>query len=476
MKYLLIPSLLVFATLGAQAQTSPKDVISRMNEAEATYDDIALKIWSYAEVGYQETKSSSLLQQQLQKEGFEVKNIFADEPTSFVASYGSGHPIIAILAEFDALPELEQEAWSPTYKPVAGAKAGHGCGHNLIGTGAAAAASSVKAWMSATGQKGTLRVYGCPAEEGGSGKVYMVRDGLFKDVDAVLHWHPSDFNSASPASNLANKSAKFRFHGSVAGAVAAQPRNAIKSLEAMDVMVALMRDQMPPDCVIQYAIEHGGSAPNVPTMFSESFYYARNHSRLLAQEAFLILQKAAEGAAIGTGTKMEFEIIHGNFEILPNDTLARVMYANMVKVGGYKYTPEEKEFAEKLGHTLPGARGGAVELAEMIQPYQTNPPITQASTDVGDVSWNVPTAGCMAAVVAPGVPLHSWQATACTGTTIGLKGMMVAAKTLALTAMDLFQQPETLEKAKSEMVQRRGSDFVYLPLVGNRKPPLTYRN
>jgi aminobenzoyl-glutamate utilization protein B len=459
-----------------RAQSNKTEVLARLDATKATYEDIALKIWSYAEMGYQEKKSSALLQAQLKQEGFEVKNVYPDEPTSFIASYGSGHPIIAILGEFDALPELSQEAWSPVHKPLPGAKAGHGCGHNLFGAGDAAAAAAVKAWMIATGQKGTLRYYGCPAEEGGSGKVYQVRDGLFKDVDAVVHWHPGDHNSADPASNLANKSAKFRFHGSVAGEGFAQPHNAIKGMEAMDLMVALMRDQMPPDCVIQYAIEHAGQAPNVPTMFAENFYYARNHSRLKAQEAFLLIQHAAEGAAIGTGTKMDFEIIHGNFEILPNDTLSRVMYANMVKVGGYTYTAEEKAFAQKLGHTLPGARTGAIELAEEIQPYNPNPPVTQASTDVGDVSWNVPTVGCIAAVVAPGVPLHSWQATACTGTTIGLKGMMVAAKTVALTAMDLFLQPDTLVKAKAELVERRGADFVYEPLVGNRKPPLDLRN
>ncbi|HKB92374.1 MAG TPA: amidohydrolase [Opitutaceae bacterium] len=460
----------------ARAQATKEDVLTRMDETKATYADIAAKIWSYAEVGYQETKSSGLLQEQLKKEGFEVKNALADEPTSFIASYGSGHPIIAIIGEFDALPELSQEAWSPVKKPLPGAKAGHGCGHNLFGAGSASAAAAVKAWMIATGQKGTLRYYGCPAEEGGSGKVYMVRAGLFDDVDAVIHWHPSDQNSASPISNLANKSAKFRFHGSVSGEGNSQPRSAIKGMEAMDVMVAMMRDQMPSDTVVQYAIEHGGSAPNVPTMFAESFYYVRHHSRLSAEESFQIVLKAAQGAATGTGTKVDWEIIHGNHELLPNDTLNRVMYENMVKVGGYTYTAEEKAFAEKLGHSLPTARTGALELSEMIQPYQTNLPPGQFSTDVGDITWNVPTAMCFAAVVAPGVPLHSWQATACTGTSIGFKGMMVAAKTLALTAMDLFGQPDTLAKAKAELMQRRGPDFKYQPLVGNRKPPLDYRN
>jgi len=464
------------ASIGARAQTTKDEVLARMDQTKAAYEDIALKIWSYAEVGYQETKSTALLQAQLKSEGFEVKNALADEPTSFVATYGSGHPVIAIIGEFDALPELSQEAWSPVHKPLPGAKAGHGCGHNLFGSGSASAAVAVKAWMVATGQKGTLRYYGCPAEEGGSGKVYMVRAGVFNDVDAVLHWHPSDQNNANPTTNLANKSAKFRFHGSVTGEGSLEPRSAIKGMEAMDMMVALMRDQMPPDSVIQYALLHGGQAPNVPTMFAESFYYARNHSRLAVEEAFQDIVKAAQGAATGTGTRLDWEIIHGNHELLPNDTLSRVMYSNMVKVGGFTYTPDERAFAQKLGRTLPSARTGAVELSEMIQPYQENLPPGQFSTDVGDITWIVPTAMCFAAVVPPGVPLHSWQATASTGTTIGLKAMMVAAKTIALTAMDLFGQPDTLAKAKTELLQKRGPDFVYKPLVGDRKPPLDYRN
>ena len=466
---------LAFATV-AFAQTTKPAVLARMNETKATYEDIALKIWGFAELGYQETKSSALLQEQFKKEGFELKVGLVGEPTSFIASYGSGTPVIAIIGEFDALPELSTEAWSPTRKPIAGAKAGHGCGHNLFGSGSAAAAVAVKDWMKATSQKGTLRYYGCPAEEGGSGKVYMVRDGLFADVDAVLHWHASDRNTANPQSNLANKSAKFRFHGSVVGEQASQPRNAIKGMEAMDVMVALMRDQMPPDSIVQYALLHGGQAPNVPTMFAENFYYFRNHSRVLAEEGFRAVVHAAEGAAIGTGTKMDYEIMHGNYEILPNDTLNRVMHANMVTVGGFTFTDEEKAFAEKLGRSLPGARTAALELAETIQPYDPNPPLGQFSTDTGDVTWNVPTAMCMAAVTVPGVPLHSWQATACTGTTIGLKGMMVAAKTIALTTIDYFQQPDLLVKAKAEFAQRRGADFKYVALVGDRKPPLDFRN
>ena len=462
--------------LAAHAQTTKPAVLAHMNETKATYEDIALKIWGYAELGYQETKSSALLQSQLKAEGFEVKAGLAGEPTAFIASYGSGQPVIAIIGEFDALPELSTEAWSPTRKPIAGAKAGHGCGHNLFGAGSAAAAVAAKDWMKSTGQKGTLRYYGCPAEEGGSGKVYMVRDGLFAGVDAVLHWHASDRNTANPQSNLANKSAKFRFHGSVVGEQASQPRNAIKGMEAMDIMVALMRDQMPPDSIVQYALLHGGQAPNVPTMFAENFYYFRNHSRVLAEEGFRAVVHAAEGAALGTGTKMDFEIMHGNHELLPNDTLNRVMHANMVTVGGFTFTDEEKAFAEKLGHSLPGARTAALELAETIQPYDPNPPIGQFSTDVGDITWNVPTAMCMAAVTVPGVPLHSWQATACTGTTIGLKGMMVAAKTLALTTIDYFQQPALLVKAKAELLQRRGADFKYAPMVGDRKPPLDFRN
>ena len=466
------------ALLGAaRAQTTKPEVLARIDASRKTYEDIALKIWGYAEVGYHETKSSGLLQSQLQSEGFDVKAGVAEIPTAFIASYGSGHPVIAILGEFDALPGVSQEA-VPERKERAGATAGHACGHHLFGTGSIEAAIAVKDWMKATGQKGTVRFYGTPAEEGGGGKVYMVRAGLFDDVDTVLHWHAGDRNMVRETSSLANKSAKFRFHGMPSHAAAApeRGRSALDGIESMDYMVNMMREHIPDSTRIHYVITHGGEAPNVVPEFAEAFYYVRSPSRVTDAEIFDRVVKAAEGAALGTGTKMDYEIIHGVYELLANETLCRVMQPNLELVGGVPYTPEERAFAEKIGHTLFG-KPPAPEIAAMVEPFDSHPLGSGgASTDVGDVSWTVPTVGLSTATWVPGTPAHSWQAVAAGGTTIGLKGMVVAAKTIALTAMDLFTHPELIAKAKAEFEQKRGPGFKYVPLVGDRKPPLDYRN
>ena len=457
------------------AQTSKPDVIGDINATKGTYEEIALKIWGYAEVGYQETKSSSLLQAQLTKEGFKVEAGVAGMPTAFVASYGSGHPIIGIMGEFDALPGVSQEA-VPERKPIVGQVAGHACGHHVFCAGSISAAIAVKHWMTATKQAGTIRFYGTPAEEGGSGKVYMVRAGLFNDVDAMLHWHAGDRNAVSLGSTLANKSAKFRFHGIASHAAAApeRGRSALDGVESMDYMVNMMREHVPDSTRIHYVITKGGEAPNVVPAFAEVFYYARSPSRQILQEVWSRMEKAAQGAAMGTGTTVDWEVIGGVYEVLPNEPLARAMHANLVTVGGVTYSDEEKLFAEKLARTLYG-KPPAIETAAMVQPL--NPDATgSASSDVGDVSWTVPTTGLTAATWVPGTPAHSWQAVACGGTGIALKGMVVAAKTIALTAIDLFTTPELVAKGKAELAKRRGTDFKYEALIGDRKPALDYRN
>jgi len=471
----LLPLALAACSL-ARGQMTKQDVLAKIEASKPTYNQIALDIWSYAEVGYQEVKSTARLQNQLRAEGFEVRSGIVGEPTAFIATYGSGHPIIAIVGEFDALPGLSQEAGNPEHHSL-GARAGHGCGHNTFGTGSAMAAAAIKAWMESTGQKGTLRFYGCPAEEGGSGKVYMVRAGLFDDCDAVLHWHPGDRNDADPESNLANMSAKFRFTGTQGVASTPSARSALKGIQVMDLAVNVMKDQMPYETVVQAVVTHGGEAPNVAPGFAESFYYSRNHNRKAMQQVFNMLADASHGAAIATGTKTTYEVIHGNFELLPNDTMSRVIYANMVSVGGFSYTPEETAFANKLRETLFSQDHlPPLDSTEKIKPYDPDPAPGTFSTDVGDVSWAAPTAGLRTAVVVPGVSLHSWQAAACTGISIGLKGMLLASKTLALSAVDFYTHPETLVKAKAEWEQRRGPNFVYKPLIGNRQPPLDYRN
>jgi aminobenzoyl-glutamate utilization protein B len=464
--------------LGLLAQTTKPEVLKRMEATRAPYEDIAIKIWNYAEIGYQELKSSALLQDQLRKEGFAVESGVAAIPTAFVASYGSGRPVIAILAEFDALPGISQQA-VPEKLERPGSNAGHACGHNLFGAGSVQAAAAVKEWMKATGQKGTLRVYGTPAEEGGSGKVYMVRSGLFNDVDVAMHWHPGDRNGITMASSLANRSGKFRFKG-VASHAAGSPdrgRSALDGVEAMNHMANMLREHVPDSTRIHYVITRGGEAPNVVPAFAEVYYYVRSPNREIVNEVWARLENSARGAALGTGTTAEWEITGGVYELLPNEALGRLMHENFAAVGGVTYTPEEREFALKIGKSVFG-KPPAPETAELIQPFNPAPREGGGggSTDVGDVSWVVPTVGLRAATYAPGTPGHSWQAVACAGSTIGLKGMAVASRAMAGTMIDLFKQPDVIAKAKAELDKRRGADFKYSAMLGDRPPALNYRD
>lgn len=464
---------LLFAFFG-KAQKKTSDVLKKLDSKAEVYGEIAQDIWNLAEMGYQEEKSSALLQETLRAEGFTIKKGVAAIPTAFIAEYGSGMPVIAILGEYDALPGLSQQAVPE--KKSAGKAAGHACGHHLFGTASTAAAIATKDWMTATQTKGTVRFYGTPAEEGGSGKVYMVRAGLFDDVDIALHWHPSAQNAASAGAALANKSAKFRFYGVSSHAAAAPQmgRSALDGVEAMNAMVNMMREHIIQEARIHYVITDGGKAPNVVPNFAEVYYYARHNTRDVVIDIFDRIVKAAEGAALGTGTTMDYEMIGGTHELLPNLTLQKVMHDNLSKVGGITYTDEEKVFADKIAVSL-GQKEADLATAMNIQPYKTEARAF-GSTDVGDVSFTVPTVGMGAATWVPGTPAHSWQAVAAGGTSIGKKGMMVAAKTLTLTAIDLFKDSDLVAKAKAEFIEKRGADFEYIPLLGDRAPALDYRN
>ena len=458
---------------------APDDRASLIQSIEAkreSYATVAKQIWGFAEVGYQEQKSSALLQQQLRAAGFQVKAGVADIPTAFVATFGSGKPIIGVVGEFDALPGLSQEAQTAQRHAIEENAPGHGCGHNLLGTGALAAAVAVKEWMVASGQKGTLRYYGTPAEEGGSGKVYMVRAGLFSDVDVAVSWHPGDRNEASPTSSTANITAKFRFHGVAAHAAAApdRGRSALDAVEAMDYMVNMMREHVPQETRIHYIITRGGAAPNIVPDFAEAYYYARQPNMPILDKIWDRIVDTAKGAALGTGTTMDVEVTGAVYNVLPNEYLSGVMNRNLERVGGFTYTPEEAKFAEELRKTLTDPPDVAVGSQEKIRPMRSGA-VMSASTDYADVSWNVPAVSMSGATFAPGVPAHSWQATACAGSTIGVKGMMVAAKSMALTTVDLFTDPTHIQKARAEFDQKRGPNFVYKTRLADRKPALDYR-
>lgn len=473
-KKITLMSMAIGLSYGVMGQTADKKkILNSLVAKTEKYTKVAKDIWGFEEVGYMEEKSSALLASELEKSGFTITKGVADIPTAFVATYGSGKPVIAILAEYDALPGLSQ-----TGNPVQetnGGKAGHGCGHNLFGTASTAAAIAVSEWMKTSGKTGTIKLMGCPAEEGGSGKVYMVRAGLFNDVDATLHWHPGNMNSAGTMTSAANISGKFRFKGIAAHASSApeKGRSALDAVEAMDNMVNLMREHIPSNTRVHYVITRGGEAPNVVPAFAESYYYVRNPDKQVVKDVWARVVKAAEGAAMGTGTKMELEITGGVYNMLPNVAMGKIMDANLRIVGGFAYTPEEKVFAQKIQTTFQTGTAPSLASTAEIQPFENEE--TLGSSDVSDVSWTVPTTGLYTATFVPGSSGHSWQNVAAAGTSIGAKGMMIAAKTLALSAYDLFTNPDILKAATKEFVEKRGADFKYEPMLGDRKPALDYR-
>lgn len=448
-------------------------ILTELETSTANYAKIAMQIWEYAEMGYQEEQSSTLLQQTLREAGFSIEAGVAGIPTAFVAEYNNNGPVIAILGEYDALPGLSQKA--VPYKVTNNKRAGHACGHHLFGTGSVAAAISLKQYVEKNKIKGTIRFYGCPAEEGGSGKVYMTRAGLFDDVDIALHWHADDENAASPRPALANKSAKFRFYGRSAHAAGApeQGRSALDAVEAMNHMTNLMREHMDTSARIHYVITRGGEAPNVVPDFAEVYYYSRHPKRDKVIALFDRIINAAKGAALGTETEMEFEMIGGTHDLLYVPSFQKMVHNNFKKLGGYTYNEEEKEFAQKISKTL--EKPLDMKYIHNVAPYDINVK-AGGSTDVGDVSYTVPTAGLRAATWVPGTPSHSWQAVAAGGTSIGIKGMMKAAKVLTLTGIQLLENPKLIEKIQKEFNEIRGEKFNYVPLLGNRSPALDYRN
>ena len=473
-------ALLVAAVSPALAQrpapAAPKTapMLTGLDAAAAHYSDVAKQIWGFAEVGYMEEKSSALLQSELKAAGFTVKPGVAGEPTAFIAEHGSGKPVIAILGEFDALPGLSQEA-VPERRVIRAGAPGHGCGHHLFGTASVAGAIALKQWMQANNVKGTLRMIGTPAEEGGAGKVYMVRDGVFDDVDAVIAWHPGDDNSVTGERTMANISGKFRFHGVSAHAAGApeRGRSALDAVEAMDFMTNYLREHIPDGSRIHYVITDGGRAPNVVPDEAEVYYVARHVEMTIVKDIWAKITNAAKGAALGTGTTFDLQLVGSVYALMPNETLAKVQQRALETVGGYTYTAEERVFAERLQKS-DQFTAVPFETTAKVKPLA----IGQAgvgSTDVGDVSWVVPTVQLSAATWVPGTSAHSWQAVAAGGMSIGFKGMMIAAKTMALTGADLFTSPAIIDAAKAELLAKRGPSFKYETALGTQKPQLDYR-
>ena len=459
----------------ALALVTQDDLMQRVDARAARFGDVSRKIWEFAEVGYKERRSVDLLAAELTAAGFTVKAGVGDIPTAFTATWGQGGPLIGILGEYDALPGLSQEDVAEK-KPREGLASGHGCGHNLFGAASAFAAHAVKERLAASGREGTVRFYGCPAEEGGGGKIYMVRAGAFKDCDVVLAWHPAGENRASLQSNLANITAKFRYHGRAAHA-AGSPEKGRSALDAVALFthaVDLLREHVPQATRLHYVITSGGSAPNVVPYFAEVYLYARHPEMDALDDVWARVKKCAEAGALATETRLEMELVNSAYNLLPNESLTRLFDRHLKAIGGVEYGAEEQAFAEALRKTFPPGVKADLGLEKIVGPVETG--TSFGSTDVGDVSWVVPTAQFRAATFVPGTPGHSWQAVACSGSSAGRKGMVVAAKVLGLAAWELLTTPAEVEKARESFRKASEGRTYRSRLPETQKPPLTYRD
>jgi len=447
-------------------------VLDRVASHATRFESISRQIWETPELGFHETKSSALLQNELRANGFTVKSGLAGMPTAFTAEFGSGKPVIALMGEFDALPGLSQKE-STVLSPVTEGAPGHGCGHNLLGSASALAAVAVKEEMQARGFKGTLRYFGTPAEEGGGGKIYLIHAGLFRDVDAVLDWHPSDSNRVNLGSSLANNAALFRFHGTASHAALApeRGRSALDGVMIMLNAVEMLREHVPQETRIHYIISNGGAAANVVPAFAEVHLVARHPDAGVLAGVWERILKCAQAGALASETRLEVVQSTNYANIVPNDVLSDVLGRAMVQAGGYEYTPAEQTFAAEIQKTL-GAAGERSDPGKVVADHST--PQGMASSDAGDVSWNVPYANFTAATFAPGVAAHTWQAAACAGSSLGRKGMLVAARTLALGALELFEKPDELSAARSAFEKRLGGRTWETHIEAGSKPPLDY--
>jgi aminobenzoyl-glutamate utilization protein B len=455
-------------------QTALRAVEERRREIAA----VNRAIWEFAEVGLEEKKSSALLVAQLKEAGFDVKTGVADMPTAFVATYGSGKPIIGILAEYDALPGLSQKV-SPEREPVDEGAPGHGCGHSGLGAGALGAALAVKAAMEEHRLPGTIRLYGTPAEETVIGKVYMLLGGEFKDLDVCLHWHPAARNEAWSGSSKAVVSVKFTFTGTAAHAAGSPDsgRSALDAVELMNIGVNYMREHVKEDARFHYVITDGGGAPNVVPATATVWYYLRADDHKDVESYYKWVNDIARGAALMTQTKLAVQVETDCHELIPNTPLSELLVKSLTAVGAPTFTDEERAFARRLQQPLIEEFGTQFPLAidEGIHPLSSSSDPAKGSTDVGDISWFVPTGGLRTTCMVAKSPGHSWQNVATIGSTIGEKGTIYAAKVLAITAIDLLEKPELIAAAKSDW-QTRMKDREYTTLVPKgQKAPVKIR-
>ena len=436
-------------------------------------------IWTFAELGLEEHRSAARLVGVLKKAGFKVRQGVSNMPTAFVAEYGSGKPVIGILAEYDALPDLSQDAGGQR-KPVLGRSTGHGCGHCALGTAAVGAALAAKQVMEKHKLKGTLRVYGTPAEETVIGKVYMKLDGQFNDLDACLHWHPGNKNQILYGSSKALVSAKFTFTGLAAHASGSphKGKSALDGVELMNVGVNYMREHIKETSRIHYVITKGGGAPNVVPAHAQVWYFVRANAHEDAESQFDWVRDIAEAAAKMSRTKVAVQIDTDCHEIIPNLPLSKLLYRNFQRIGPPRFDKADLELARQLQSALRADLGlkESKPLNDTLEALPAKPyPASGGSTDVGDISWHVPTGGIGTVCFAAGSPGHSWQNVAAVGSPIGHKGLLVAAKVLALSTVELLQDEKLLEEAKKDFQERMKGRKYTTRIPRGQKAPKSIR-
>ncbi len=446
------------------------------------------KVWEFAELGLIEFKSSVLLANELEKQGFRVDRGIAGMPTAFVATWGEGKPVIGIMGEYDALPGLSQKK-VPRKEPLETGKPGHGCGHNIHGTSGMAATIAVRKAMEKHKIKGTIKFFGCPAEENFDGKVFMVRDGYFDNVNAVISHHPNSMNGATLESSLAVTSVKFHFHGkaSHAGDSPEHGRSALDAVELMNMGVNYLREHVIQDARIHYIIEKGGDQPNIVPSYARSWYYVRAPERDQVEFIYDWILDIAKGAAMMTKTGVKVELLEGVYNYIPNRTIAELIVKNMREIGLPKYSQEDLKFAEEIAKTIDpemklaqlkkSKRPGWERLVDKLIDDEIPDPwgegeTSHGSTDVADVSWLAPTVEFGTASGVLGTPGHSWQDVAESGVGLGHESLIFAAKVMAATAIDLLTKEDVLKKAKEEHRRRIGNKKYRSPIPPDHKPPL----
>ncbi|MDX1627681.1 MAG: amidohydrolase [Fulvivirga sp.] len=456
--------------LAQKINKEKKQVIEFVESHEQKLTALSDKIWGFEEIAFQEEKSAKALADFARSQGFKVNMGVAGIPTAFTAEYGSGTPVIGILGEFDALPGLSQKA-VPVKDPRNEGAPGHGCGHNLFGTASLGAASAIKALIEKGEFNGTIRFYGTPAEEKYFGKLWMIREGLFDDVDVVLDWHPSAETQADVQSSLALVDFIVEFHGQAAHA-SGDPwngRSASDALELYTTGINYYREHIKPTVRIHYHIQDGGQVVNVVPDYAKIWTRVRDTKREGMQQVWKHVERIAEGAAIMADVDYEISLVSGLHEVLVNRTGGKVMQKNLEYLGEIEYTEEEVAFAKKIQEATGKPQVGMDSDIEPLEETKEHP--MGGSTDVGDVSYVVPTIRLGVTTAPKDTPWHSWAVVACGGMSIGHKGMIHAAKALAMTAVDLYQDKALIENIKKEFKERKG-DYEYEAIIPEGPPPL----